>query len=167
MNVTSPLFGLPGGATRSATLALDLYTNNESGRGGYFREEQTDGSAYEGRGDLGNNHRGDGRNFIGRGFIQLTGRSNYEAYERYIGEDITSSRSNAAKVADMRLAFDSAGWFWRRHNLNAVADNLGMKPDAEVVGRISTTINGGCNGRGIRLHFFKRAKRILCRDIDS
>lgn len=40
---------------------------------------------YDHRRDLGNNGTPDGKRFRGRGFIQLTGRSNYGAIGRYIG----------------------------------------------------------------------------------
>ena len=40
---------------------------------------------YDFRTDLGNGQRGDGDRYKGRGFIQLTGRSNYQAHGRAIG----------------------------------------------------------------------------------
>lgn len=42
--------------------------------------EYASGAAYEGRGDLGNVRHGDGYRFKGRGYVQLTGRTNYERY---------------------------------------------------------------------------------------
>ena len=54
-------------------------------------EEYTSGQQYEGRKDLGNDVPGDGVKFKGRGYIQLTGRFNYEAYTHKLGIDLTCS----------------------------------------------------------------------------
>ena len=40
---------------------------------------------YEGRSDLGNTKKGDGARYHGRGYIQLTGRSNYDEYGDKLG----------------------------------------------------------------------------------
>jgi hypothetical protein len=46
---------------------------------------------YEGRSDLGNTQEGDGRRFKGRGFVQITGRSNYTTYGNILGVDLVGN----------------------------------------------------------------------------
>lgn len=53
--------------------------------------EYASGEAYEGRRDLGNIQNGDGVRYKGRGFIQLTGRSNYALYGQKLGLDLISN----------------------------------------------------------------------------
>lgn len=61
---------------------------------------------YDFRTDLGNSQRGDGDRYKGRGFIQLTGRCNYEAHGRAIGlgdrlvqtPDLANERDIAGKL---------------------------------------------------------------------
>ena len=45
---------------------------------------------YEGREDLGNVQPGDGLRFKGRGFVQITGRNNYQNYGRILGIDLVN-----------------------------------------------------------------------------
>lgn len=64
-------------------------------------EEYASGEAYEGRQDLGNTEKGDGRRFKGRGFPHLTGRRNYEWASRVTGQDMIADPSLAS---DARLS---------------------------------------------------------------
>jgi hypothetical protein len=64
-------------------------------------------SAYEKAGNrLGNTAAGDGYRYRGRGFVQLTGRDNYERYGAKIGVDIANlpDRANAPEIAAVLLA---------------------------------------------------------------
>ncbi|RZL03113.1 MAG: peptidase C1 [Rubrivivax sp.] len=63
-------------------------------------------SAYDGRKNLGNQSPGDGARFKGRGFVQLTGRANYQVYGDKLGIDLTSNPdlANAPEVAALLLA---------------------------------------------------------------
>lgn len=67
-------------------------------------EEYASGAAYEGRKDLGNTVKGDGKLFKGRGFVQITGRRNYEDWQRRLGipllanPTLAMNRDNAARI---------------------------------------------------------------------
>lgn len=123
---------------------------HESSELRYF-EELADGSAYEGRRDLGNTQPGDGRRYKGRGPIQLTGRSNYRAAGQALHLDLEGQPELAAHVD---LGFRVAGWFWTRHNLNVLAD-------AGQFTEITRKINGGLNGQRSREQYYQRALRIV------
>lgn len=114
-------------------------------------EEYASGAAYEGRGDLGNTHAGDGVRFKGRGLIQVTGFYNYQKIS--IDTDI-DFLNNPVWLEKPEYAALSAGWFWNRHGLNQHADNDNFQ-------EIMYTINGGNNGEGDRWHFLQNAKKVL------
>jgi putative chitinase len=46
---------------------------------------------YEGRKDLGNTMPGDGKKFLGRGYVQITGRANYAKASHIVGTDLVAS----------------------------------------------------------------------------
>ena len=58
-------------------------TAHESG-GGRWKKELADGTAYEGRSDLGNTQPGDGPRHKGAGYLQMTGRYNYQRFSDWI-----------------------------------------------------------------------------------
>lgn len=119
----------------------------------HFRtlEEYASGAAYEGRKDLGNVYRGDGRRYKGRGVIQLTGRHNYRKYGKLIGVDL---ENNPERAAEPEISLRTAAEFWKQNNLNDHADN-------DDVRSITRRINGGFNGLTDRMNKLARAKRAL------
>lgn len=123
---------------------------------GEFRwmEELADGSAYEGRADLGNTEAGDGRRYKGRGPIQLTGRGNYRAASGPLGIDLIAYPERAAEPD---VGFRIAAWYWTTRKCNALADAL------DFIG-ITRAINGGLNGLEQRLHYYRLALQVLGRD---
>lgn len=107
---------------------------------------------YETRRDLGNVKWGDGRRYLGRGWIQLTGRSNYREFGQDLGVDLEAWPERAAEPL---LAARIAGLFWSKRGCNKIADEDDF---AGVVRKI----NGGLNGFGHRLELFEAAKGVLC-----
>lgn len=53
---------------------------------------------YENRRDLGNTVKGDGKRFMGRGFVQITGRRNYFDWSKRLGLDMLSKPSLAEGI---------------------------------------------------------------------
>lgn len=74
-------------------------------RGGREQIAETIYGGRWGRDNLGNTEPGDGWRFHGRGYVQLTGRDNYERAGRELGldlatnPDLASDRANAANIA--------------------------------------------------------------------
>jgi putative chitinase len=97
---------------------------------------------------------GDGAKFCGRGFIQLTGKDNYTAFGKSIGEDVCA---NPQVVAE-KYALLSAAWFFNKNGLHKMAD--GGATDA-VVTSITKRVNGGTIGLPDRIKHFKEYYQLL------
>lgn len=123
---------------------------HESGSLKYVREI-ADGSAYEGRADLGNTQPGDGPKYRGRGLIQITGRHNYAKCGKALGLDLVA---NPELLEQPLNACRSAGWFWSANNLNSFADD-------DAFGTLTKRINGGFNGLDDRLRGWLTARKAL------
>ena len=69
---------------------------------------------YEGRSDLGNTVKGDGYRFRGRGYVQLTGRANYNKASKKLGVDFMVNPERALEprlAADIMFTGMAEGWF--------------------------------------------------------
>lgn len=86
--------------------------------------EYATGEAYQGRRDLDNLQPGDGRRFRGRGVIQLTGRTNYERYEIYRGQDFTTDPNPLVIEASAHAACDASGFYWTAESTRDRTDRL-------------------------------------------
>lgn len=88
----------------------------------YFRiiQEPGQGKEYENDQALGNTELGDGRRFIGRGYIKILGRKEYQEYKDFSKVDVITYPHF---VTTPKVAMDIAGWIWMKKGLNEVADN--------------------------------------------
>lgn len=110
-----------------------------------YTEEIADGTAYNGRADLGNTQPGDGPRFKGRSFIQITGRHNYGlfsqwAYGHHLVADPNYFLNHPADLANDRWAWVGSTWYWLTQR------PLNMYADADNLEAVTQAINGGLNG---------------------
>ena len=71
-------------------------------------------SRYEGRADLGNTQAGDGKRFLGRGYVQITGRANYHKASNLVGKDLVANPDLALDpeiAARIIVHGMTTGWF--------------------------------------------------------
>lgn len=107
------------------------------------------GKVYNGR--LGNTSEEEAAKYLGRGLIQLTGKENYEHCGSSLGVDLIG---NPDWLLDPKYAALSAGWFWNKKGLNALADSQ----DIETM---TKRINGGLHGLDDREAKIAKALSVL------
>jgi len=92
------------GVTDIGQIAYILATAEHESHLGRWMEELASGQAYEGRGDLGNIYPGDGVKYKGRGYVQITGRTNYTRWGQRLSINLVnrptlaSDKDIAAKI---------------------------------------------------------------------
>ena len=94
---------------------------------------------------------GDGWKYRGRGAIQLTGKDNYTAFSRVVGKNLNET---IEYLDTLEGAVESACWFWKKNNLNAISDTRDMD-------RATRVINGGTLGLAERKSHFENNLKVL------
>jgi putative chitinase len=131
------------------------YFPNEALAKQYERKpEKIANKVYGGRMGNGDEASGDGAKYCGRGFIQLTGKTNYQAFFKSIGADVTTDPTLVAT----QYPLASAAWFFNKNGLHKLAD--GGATDA-VVTSITKRVNGGTIGLPDRIKHFKEYHALL------
>lgn len=92
--------------------------------------------------------------FRGRGYIQLTGKNNYKAFDAFVDDNILASPDLVATKYPMM----SAAWFFHVNSIWAVCDK-GESND--VVRLVTLRVNGGTNGLADRIKHFKEFSAAL------
>ena len=123
---------------------------NEEYAAEYARKpERIASKVYVGR--MGNETPEEAAMYIGRGLIQLTGKENYANCGLGIGVDLLG---HPDWLATPKYAALSAGWFWNKKGLNALADS-------DDITSMTKRINGGNIGIEDRKAKINRAFDIL------
>lgn len=109
-----------------------------------------------GNGDV---NSGDGWKYRGRGFIQITGRDNYQNLTRATGVNYVSNPDLLLNEADSMIA---ALWYWNKTNLNRYADqdNVDAISDLINLGRVTAKV-GDSNGFLDRKNKLVKYKQIF------
>jgi len=103
--------------------------------------------AYADRMGNGDEASADGWKFRGRGYLQLTGRDNYQSFDLIVPESVVAN----PELVQTHYPLLSAGWFWNSKGLNGLAD---QGPTPAIVSAITKKVNGGTNGLEDRVRWF-------------
>ena len=121
----------------------------------YAKQPEKIGSrVYGNRLGNGDENSKEGYKFRGRGYIQLTGKVNYEKFTNFIGEDCIT---NPDLVAN-KYPLASAAFFF---NSNKLWDICDQGSTDEVVTKVTKRVNGGTHGLTERILHFKKYNNLL------
>ncbi len=97
---------------------------------------------------------GDGYKFRGRGYIQLTGKDNYTAFDKSVPEDILANPDLVAS----KYPLMSAAWFFNTNKLWTICDR---GADDATVTAVTKSVNGGTIGLADRVKHFREYYNLL------
>jgi predicted chitinase len=107
----------------------------------------------------------DGERFRGRGFIQLTGRDNYEVASREVGVDLINDPD---KANDPQIAARLVGWFLTRPGkVRTIERCLSPEQHKRDYSKARAAVNGGKHGLQSFTDTYKAAENaLLQKEID-
>jgi putative chitinase len=118
------------------------------------KPEKIANKVYANRMGNGTDASGDGYKFRGRGYIQLTGKDNYVAFDKTVEDDILSNPDLIAT----KYPLASAGFFFKSNSLWTVCDK---GADNATVTAVTKRVNGGTIGLEDRIKHFKEYYNLL------
>lgn len=96
----------------------------------------------------------EGWKFRGRGYLQLTGRNNYERFNDFVEDDVVSN----PELVATKYPLLSAAWFFHINGINRISDR---GSDEDTIRRVTRAVNGGYNGLDDRRRYFKKYYDLL------
>jgi putative chitinase len=130
------------------------YFTPESAKEFERKPEKIANIVYANRMGNGNQASGEGYKFRGRGYIQLTGKDNYAAFDKTVEDDILANPDLIAT----KYPLLSAAWFFHKNGLHKIADEGAT--DA-VVTKVTKRVNGGTIGLPDRIKHFNEYNNLL------
>jgi putative chitinase len=109
---------------------------------------------YSSRMGNGDESSGEGYKFRGRSYVQLTGKNNYEAFDKFVDDDILANPDLVAT----KYPLMAAAWFFWKNNLWSICDQGATD---EVVTVVTKRVNGGTIGLADRIKHFKEYWTLL------
>jgi putative chitinase len=133
------------------------YFTEEQAKAYANKPEQIGNRVYGNRLGNGDEASGEGYLYRGRGYIQLTGKSNYGAFSKYCGADCVANPDWVAS----KYPLTSAAYFF----------NFGAKlwptcdkgSDEATITAVTKRVNGGTHGLDGRIAYFKKYFALLSR----
>jgi len=116
--------------------------------------EKIANKVYSSRMGNGDEASGDGWKYKGAGYIQLTGKSNYAAFDKFVDDDILANPSLVAT----KYPLASAAFFFQSNGLWSICDK---GADDATVTAVTKRVNGGTIGLPDRLKHFKEYYSLL------
>jgi putative chitinase len=116
--------------------------------------EKIASKVYGGRMGNGDETTKEGWKFRGRGYIQLTGKQNYTAFAKFIGENTVSNPDLVAT----KYPLASAAFFFDSNKLWSICDK---GADDATVTAVTRRVNGGTIGLADRIKHFKEYYNLL------
>ncbi|MEM7251900.1 MAG: glycoside hydrolase family 19 protein [Pseudomonadota bacterium] len=139
-------------SAKALRLVFGKYFKTEAEAAEYARQpERIANRVYARRMGNGVEASGDGWRYRGRGFIQLTGKKNYQAFAKWM-KDPAIVDSPQLVASDYPV--HSAVFFWDTNQLNKLADK-------DDVRKVTRRVNGGYNGLAHRQELHHKANGLL------
>ena len=120
------------------------------------RPEHIANRVYSRRMGNGGDPSGDGWNYRGRGYIQLTGRHNYTEFDKVVPDNILEYPDLVAT----KYPLFSAGWYWSYRYLNDSISSKHKITETDIM-RVTRRVNGGSHGLKQRIDLTNKIFEVL------
>lgn len=151
-NIYSDLVAVASIATIRVETGSSFLPIHEYGKEDYFKDQyDIEGSHPQRARNLGNLQPGDGVRFAGRGFIQLTGRSNYTSFGLLIGQDLAG---NPDLVLQPAIAAQIFALYFKQRKVDVAAN-------AQNWEQVRRLVNGGLNGFDVFISAVNKLQNAL------